>query len=239
MIQSGQETAIDAALQIFNGLFSFIMDHMLKFKDDLAKTFQTTLAHPKLDIKLASLQAVANLLSIAERADCKAFTGLIPMMTQVILDAFKEEDETVLEDALVEFNELAEIEPLFFKPSFKELYAALKPIIQHKDFCNTNIRQQPLEFIVTLLERKPSLAQKDTEMLKDILEMIFRLMIDIDDDIPQDWLSPKEGFTQDGDEEEDYVQFGQNCVDRLVSSIGDGVMLPLIGQLVMNTLQND
>ena len=62
-------------------------------------------------------------------------------------------------------------------------------------------------------------------------------MIDIDPDIEQSWLCPKEGFQQDG--EEDHVAFGKNCVDRLVSSIGDAIMLPLIGTLVVNTVQND
>lgn len=52
-------------------------------------------------------------------------------------------------------------------------------------------------------------------------------------------MKPKEGFTQDGDEEEDHVAFGKTCVDRLVSSIGDKEMLPLIGTLVMNTISND
>ena len=33
----------------------------------------------------------------------------------------------------------------------------------------------------------------------------------------------------DFDEEEDNVNFGKGCVDRLVSSIGDEIMLPLIG----------
>jgi len=43
-------------------------------------------------------------------------------MTAVITSAMQAEDETVLEDALVEFNELAEIEPAFFKPVFKDIY---------------------------------------------------------------------------------------------------------------------
>jgi hypothetical protein len=47
---------------------------------------------------------------------------------------------------------------------------------------------------VTLIERKPSIAQKDVELIKDILEQIFKLMIDIDSDIDSEWLSPKEGF---------------------------------------------
>ena len=64
-------------------------------------------------------------------------------------------------------------------------------------------------------------------------------MIDIDEDIEEEWLKPKEGFQQEGDEEEDHVSFGKNCVDRLVSSIGEEKMLPLIGTLVMNTIAND
>ena len=43
-------------------------------------------------------------------------------MVQVVTKALQEEDETVLEDALVEFNELAEVEPAFFKPNFKDVY---------------------------------------------------------------------------------------------------------------------
>ena len=43
-------------------------------------------------------------------------------MCRVITDAMNEGDEVGLEDALVEFNELAEIEPSFFKPYFKEIY---------------------------------------------------------------------------------------------------------------------
>lgn len=155
------------------------------------------------------------------------------------MDALAADDETVLEDALVEFNELAEIEPAFFKPVFTQIWTHLKIIISYTNLANTSIRQQPLEFVVTLIERLPSIVKKDEALLKDILEQIFLLMIDIDPDIEQSWLCPKEGFQQDGDEEEDHVAFGKNCVDRLVSSIGDAIMLPLIGTLVVNTVQND
>jgi hypothetical protein len=122
LITTGVDKKIDAALQIFNGLFSFIMEHLIKYKSDLANTFGQLLMHKSLDIKLAALQAVSNLLSTAERKDCKDFTPLIPYMCRVITDSMNESDEVVLEDALVEFNELAEIEPSFFKPYFKEIY---------------------------------------------------------------------------------------------------------------------
>ena len=63
-------------------------------------------------------------------------------------------------------------------------------------------------------------------------------MIDIDPDIEEAWMCPKEGFVDGGDdEEEDNVSFGKGLIDRLVAGIGDQVMLPLIGQLVTNTIE--
>ena len=58
---------------------------------------------------------------MADRKDTKAFLPLLPMMVNVITDALKADDETVLEDALVEFNELDEMEPAFFKPNFNDI----------------------------------------------------------------------------------------------------------------------
>ena len=98
------------------------MDHLVNFKNDLAGIFEKTLQNDTLDIKLAALQATANYLSIAERKETKAFIPLLPLMVAVVTKALEEEDETVLEDALVEFNELAEVEPAFFKPNFKDVY---------------------------------------------------------------------------------------------------------------------
>lgn len=89
-----------------------------------------------------------------------------------------------------------------------------------------------------MVERKPSLMKKDEALTKDVLEQVFQLMIDIDEEIDESWMRPKEGF-QGEEEEEDNVNFGKTAVDRLVAGVGDAHMLPLIGQLVMNTIAND
>ena len=66
-----------------------------------------------------------------------------------------------------------------------------------------------------------------------LLDLIFKLMIDIDSDIDQSWLTPKEGFKADEEEEEeDSVHFGKTCVDRIVSSVGEELILPLLSTLV-------
>lgn len=57
---------VDAGLQIFNGLFSYIIDHLNQYKDDLESIFVKTLNHKELDIKLAALRAISNYLETVE-----------------------------------------------------------------------------------------------------------------------------------------------------------------------------
>ena len=87
-IWSETEAQIDSALVIFNGLFSYILDHLVKYKNELGGIFERTLSHSTLDIKLAALQALSNYLSVAERKDTKEFIRLLPLMTAVVTQAF-------------------------------------------------------------------------------------------------------------------------------------------------------
>lgn len=65
-------------------------------------------------------------------------------------------------------------------------------------------------------------------------------MIDIDEDVDESWMRPKEGFkVEEEEEEEDSVHFGKIQVDRLVSCVGEEIMLPLLYQLVQTTLSNN
>jgi hypothetical protein len=135
---------------------------------------------------------------------------MVLMMAQVPLKALKEDDETVLEDALVEFNEIAEIEPKFFRKHFKTIFGMFYQIVSKNDYTNKTIRHQPVEFAVTVVERVPNLVKKDIETLKSLLDLVFKLMIDIDEDIEESWMRPKEGFkVEEEEEEEDSVHFGK------------------------------
>lgn len=86
------------------------------------KIFAQTLQHTSLDINLAALQAVSNFLQLAENKDTRGFVEILPLMAQVAIKAFQEDEETILEDVMVEFNEIAEVEPKFFRKGFKDLF---------------------------------------------------------------------------------------------------------------------
>lgn len=101
-------------------------------------------------------------------------------MYNVIRTAAAEDDESVLQDALIEFNSIAEVEPKFFQSKFKEIFTNTLDIVGKDDFANQMIRHQPIEFYVTVIERVPSIVKKDKALLQQLIELIFKLMIDID-----------------------------------------------------------
>ena len=163
-------------------------------------------------------------------------------MVQVLVMATQEDDEVVLQDAWIEFNEIAEIEPKFFQKQFKEIFMSTCHIVSKSDFTNPQIRQQPIEFYVTVIERIPSIVKKsNTDLLKNLIELVFKLMIDIDEDIEDSWCRPKEGFkdADEGEDGEDNVNFGKGCVDKIVSAVGDELCLPLLSVIVSNVLENN
>lgn len=111
------------------------------------------------------------------------------------------------------------------------------------DLADSHIRQLPIEFFVTVIERIPTIAKKNEELLKNLIEVIFKLMIDIDSDIPESWMRPKEGFKDkentDDMDCEDNVDFGKGCIDKIISAVGDTICLPLMSTIVQNTIAND
>lgn len=65
-----------------------MLDHFLKYKNDLYTIFDKTLRYPSsLDVNLSALQAVSNFLQIAEEKDTKDFVNLLPQMVGIVIKA--------------------------------------------------------------------------------------------------------------------------------------------------------
>ncbi len=61
-------------------------------------------------------------------------------MANVPLKALSLDDETVLDDAMVEFNDLVETEAKFFSRNFKDLFNLFMPIVAKNDYNNPKLR---------------------------------------------------------------------------------------------------
>lgn len=66
--------------------------------------------------------------------------------------------------------------------------------------------------------------------MQELIGLVFELMFDIEDEIEEEWLKPKEGYRESAqdDDGEDNVNFGKGCVDKIISAIGDALCLPLL-----------
>lgn len=221
-----------------------MIDEFNNTKDDLLGIFGAKLQHPNLDIQLATLQAISSYLGMAQRKFTKPYRDLIPAMLQVVMNANKADDEVVLKEALVEFNEIAEFEPKFFEPKFKEIFEAFSQIVENGDFTDPLVRHQPLDFFVMTVERLPNICAKDDELLRRLFDLVFKLMIDIDSDIEESWMRPKEGFIEEaedgaGEGQSDNLHFGKSCIDNIVASVGDQKCLPHLSAIVNQLMAND
>ena len=80
----------------------------------------------------------------------------------------------------------------------------MKPLTKHTDEA---IKRQSLEFIITLIEHCPSIVKKDEGVIiKDLLQSIFELMIDIEAQTGALWqANNKEKIQED---EEENIKFG-------------------------------
>ena len=62
---------------------------------------------------------------------------------------------------------MAEIEPKFFKPNFRDIFELLSAVIvaPKEDFAKQSIRHQPIEFFVTIASSLPGIFKKNSDLL--------------------------------------------------------------------------
>lgn len=131
-------------------------------------------------------------------------------------------------------SDIVETEPKFFKKNFNLLFEAMFKITFDKSLDDTGVKKMATEILICYIERLPKDIRSSKEQLKRLLEMIFYHMIDIDEEIEEEWKKPAEGFNEDFEEDPDFevVRFGMNSIDRLISSVGDTEILPTLSASV-------
>ena len=63
-------------------------------------------------------------------------------------------------------------------------------------------------------------------------------MIEIDEEITDEWKKPQEGFNEDIEDDADFetTRFGMNSIDRIIDTVGDKEILPVLSKTVEKLL---
>lgn len=238
-VETSDENKIQTGLTIYNFLFVHLANELSIYNDQFVEIFKTHLQHPNLNVAASALAAVSNYLTIAPSKYTLAYLPCLEGMVSVPLRALEQDEEKIIDDAMVEFNNVAEAEPKFFVNHFKELFFTFTKLIEKNDYDNPTIRHQPLEFLVSIADRETTLLTTDIDMLKGLLDLCCKLMIDIDTEIDEDWKNPKPGFKLKEEQNEDSVVFALECLNRIFNAAGEENVMGPIQILIENLLGNN
>ena len=99
-----------------------------------------------------------------------------------------------------------------------------------------------LEFFIAIIENAPHLVDNKPEMIRKLIDCIFKMMISVDVEVDDTWMKPAEGF-QDRDSEEDveidYVKLGRKQITKVLSLTEEEGLEEYILSLIYQTMQND
>jgi len=130
-----------------------LSNELSSFNDKFVEIFKHCLDNEDLNIAYSALGAVSNYLSIAQSKYTISYKPCLEGMVKVPLRALEAGEEQIIEDSLVEFNNIAEAEPKFFVDNFKELFLFFTKLVEKNDYDNMSIRHQPVEFLVSIIDR--------------------------------------------------------------------------------------
>ncbi|CAD8204866.1 unnamed protein product [Paramecium octaurelia] len=235
---SPKNDLIECGFKILANLFTYAIDLFNKHQADLHTLFIQGLASPDQKIKTATIQAIGNYVTTSEPKQYRAFQDLIPNLMQSALSVTIA-DQTLGEDIMETFSEIVDAEPKFFRKQINVFFNGIAAIFRESQI-EQGLKRIGTETLISLAEKFPRVFKQDKQYLSQLVEMIFFHMIQISQTVTEEWMKPAEGFNDDIQQDEDCetTRFGMSSIDRLIESIGDKEMLPVLSPIVNQLLQH-
>lgn len=232
------EMAMSSVLSIFEGLFLVISDKLIKNSQQLYSLFEAGLTYNSVVVRVSALEAICTLIESSKAKDVQPFKNLRDHMLNVITDLLNANDEDNLQVAISRIFDICETEPAFMKTKFNELCTVMSDVRNRISDPESNLKIEAVESLVFLLERYPDLVKASKQRLEKVVEMIFMMMMEVDDEVDDDWKSPPDGFNDDLEEDDDQrlIKMGMDFIDRLITHIGKEFMLKFLSEVVNKML---
>lgn len=231
---------IESALYLLSHIFGYVYDELSKNIDGYVEAFKKYFKSNNLSLKTKTVVAITEILSIVRKKESKKFrdfTFSILETTLQCLDNPKEENN--LKVCLTAISDLTNAEPVILRKSFNDLFILMGRITEKKDFTDENIRELAFEIIITMIENSEKLITKDEGKLKVLVEAIYKFGLEMDDDVSEDWLTPKsESFFDEEFVPEEKLATALAIIDRLTLAVGSKVILGLLSDIVLQLLSN-
>lgn len=89
----------------------------------------------------------------------------------------KKDTDKYGDEILSAFSDIADSEPKFFKNQIQEVTNLIKTIVYNKNIDDNNLKETATEILVLILERVPSIGKTKSNILNDLIQLIFFNMV--------------------------------------------------------------
>ena len=222
----------ESSYRMFTRLANFVCDALTPQQMETVKTlFANGLNEDSIPVRLAAMSASISFIEFNfDDASKKQFQKLLPKMAEVISRSLSQHKEEDAQTAIGMFVELAESEPLFFRPVIGNFCELMAKIITTQSL-DDNTRQVALEFLVTICETKPGMMRKIPNFVPSLMNICMALLLEVEDD--NAWL----GRTSENVEVTN-SDVASESLDRLCIAFTGRVLVPIFQKLLPPMLQN-
>eukprot|EP01111_Echinosteliopsis_oligospora_P006765 TRINITY_DN2110_c0_g1_i3.p1 TRINITY_DN2110_c0_g1~~TRINITY_DN2110_c0_g1_i3.p1 ORF type:complete len:870 (-),score=260.72 TRINITY_DN2110_c0_g1_i3:783-3392(-) len=234
-VTSDNDTLKECAFTIFGSLAEALKTQFAPYISKLQEVFAAGLNDTRsIKVRLAALGATAAFLSTLDDTARASFQQLTPAMVTTILVALNAKEEEEARDGLELFIEIADSEPLFFRPDIVLVTDSMFGIATELKDLDDSTRHMAIEVLVTLSQSRPTMMKKVPLFVRKMIMLAIKLMLTIEDEDIAAW---NKDVGDDAEEVSDY-KLGEETMDRVAISVQGKTIVPLLFEMVP-ALMND
>ena len=240
---------IIAVFKILEGIVTVTPNFIINHKTSIFPMFEFGFDSSDSKIMKESLSTATSLIEVARPKDIKELKNINIKYLQALARMYEMKEYDDLENCVGYLYDICEMEPSFFKQRFEDIVELVSTVRSvFADNVNNNFKDQTVECLLMLIERYPEIIkikkniEKNEnpldfihkEKLDKVVELIFMNMVEVEDEIDEEWACPPEGFNDDLMENDDQknIKNGMNFIDRLIQIFGKNMMLTYLSGFI-------
>ena len=226
---------IESAVYILSKVFPFATEELTPGIDVFIDGFKKYFKEGSLEIQTNSVEAICEILGgYLSKENTKKFKDLIYNILETILKCYNSNDTDNLKLTLFALSDLAQVQPAMLKKNFQDIMILMGKIIENKKLDDDALRGVAYEVIVSIIENHPKVISEDKEKLKLLINSIYRYAMEIEEDIDDDWLTPKSlSLTEEEFIPEEKLDEALSLIDRIILGCKSKTVLPIISNIIM------
>lgn len=230
-LQSTNDTIRESTLFLLSTLLEYTGETVLgPHAGQLHSILQVLLGDASLRVAAAAVGTTSNIItSLDDEAARAPYVNLIPVMMGILEKSLSAQEESIAQDVLKSFIDIATFQARFLRPYLEPACSAMLSIVNFEGF-EESTRQLGLEFLLALAEVAGSTVRKFPKLIEAVLQLSLKFLALADEDCDE-WLqrdnTPTDHVDDENDVEHDLMRAGADACVRLSSAIGGKVLLPI------------